>query len=256
DFTTGDRAAIYSLCCGARDRLAYVSSYNRFDWKRRAYTLNVPRPDTLLHQVERHLNMLAPLGIKAASPQLVLRLTPGEMAWARAQQPPDRRATAVGHFVANWLFKCWEDAKAAAVIDWLQREKGFGVWLTSGPAAREREKAESIFALCREKPSARIGDMTLRQLAALIATSGLFVGVDSAPTHMAAALGVPTVAVFGPTLDQVWSPWTSRGTVARSPCQCIAAGKVLCDRNKLRECFAALPVSAVQQAIEKVLAKN
>ncbi len=57
------------------------------------------------------------------------------------------------------------------------------------------------------------GQLTLRQLASLIDHARLFIGVDSVPMHMAAALQTPCVALFGPSKLTFWSPWQVKGEV-------------------------------------------
>jgi ADP-heptose:LPS heptosyltransferase len=57
----------------------------------------------------------------------------------------------------------------------------------------------------------------VRVLAAALAEAGLFLGNDSGVSHLAAAVGTPTVALFGPTDPTVWSPIGPRVTVVRSP---------------------------------------
>jgi heptosyltransferase-3 len=57
------------------------------------------------------------------------------------------------------------------------------------------------------------GKLTLRQLAALIDDAKLFIGVDSVPMHMAAALQTPCIALFGPSKLLFWRPWQAIGQV-------------------------------------------
>jgi heptosyltransferase-3 len=73
---------------------------------------------------------------------------------------------------------------------------------------------DTIMAGC---PNARLhslaGQLTLRQLASVIDHARLFIGVDSVPMHMAAALGTPLVALFGPSKLTFWRPWQAKGEV-------------------------------------------
>ena len=73
---------------------------------------------------------------------------------------------------------------------------------------------DTIMAGC---PDARLhslaGLLTLRQLASVIDHARLFIGVDSVPMHMAAALGTPLVALFGPSKLTFWRPWQAQGEV-------------------------------------------
>ena len=103
--------------------------------------------------------------------------------------------------------KCWPAERFAEVAAGLGRP----VVLLEGPADAEacrafRDRAASPLRV------ARAGGLSVPQAAALVAGCGLFLGNDSGMSHLAAALGVPTVAVFGPTDPAVWSP---RGPVVR-----------------------------------------
>lgn len=114
---------------------------------------------------------------------------------------------------ARQLFKCWDDDKFAKVIDHLTRS-GYQVVLTSGPAEAERQQVENIASMCVIKPNtAFAGKTTFLQLAALIDHAVMFIGVDSAPMHMAAALDTPQVCLFGATNYQQWRPWSKKATL-------------------------------------------
>lgn len=256
DLTNGDRAALLSWCSGAPCRLAYLPSRSRWDWRRLAMTRIVPRPDRIVHQVERHMGLLRALGIEDAPGPLVLRMTPSEKDWASALIGADPRPLCIAHFVAHWLFKCWEDPKAAALIDWLQTARGFRVLLTCGPAAKEQERTQAILDACEVKPEAHIGNLGLRQLAALMERSRLFVGVDTAPMHMAAALGIPVAALFGPTDRVRWKPWSDRAVILAGPCRCLMEGKKGCPHTAIRDCLKAVTLEQAQQAIDGLLAQG
>lgn len=252
DFTGGDRSAIYSLLSGAGTRLAHAKSRGPLRPQYWAYTDRVVRSEVVMHQVQLHLELLRPLGITVAEPRLVLRLTEAERAWARQQRSATAGPVVVAHLVANWLFKCWDDAKAAQVIDWLQREKGAEVWFTCGPAPAELARARAILARCQTRPRLWLGDLTLRQLAALIGAADAFLGVDTAPMHMAAALGTPLVALFGPTQPAIWKPWAMQSVVLRGACPC-ERGDQRCDWAGVRDCLQAITGSAVQAELVQIL---
>jgi ADP-heptose:LPS heptosyltransferase len=78
------------------------------------------------------------------------------------------------------------------------RAEGHAVIVSAGPADAPAapDALDAVWA----------ADLPLERLAALIARAGAFVGNDSGPTHLAAALGRPTVALFGPTDPAVWAP--------------------------------------------------
>jgi heptosyltransferase-3 len=100
------------------------------------------------------------------------------------------------------------------------------------------------------------GLLSLKELAALTARARLFVGVDSAPMHIAAAMGTPVVAIFGPSGDREWGPWgTANRVVASATHDCRPCGRAGCNDSKISECLTTLPVSQVLAACEELLAQ-
>ena len=255
-FTEGQRTMWYSLLCHARYRLGVVKK-NR-EKKHQCY--NVPLfPAGSWHEVETHFALLNDAGVKLRSPEpgpLCLVVPDDLRAWAREQLAPLRPARIVHvHPVSRWLWKCWDSTSMAAVIDWLQTERGARVVVTSGPAEKERETARAILAQCRRTPLYFDGNISLAQTAALSAESDGYFGVDTAPMHMAAAVGVPVVALFGPTFAKNWGPWTPLARVLSKPCVCNDphSGQK-CDWSRTRACLAAITVQEAEAALDEMLA--
>jgi heptosyltransferase-3 len=255
-FTEGQRTAWYSLLCGARYRLGVVKR----DRTKRQWAYNIPMsPVTNMHEVETHFAMLANAGVNLRTPKpgpLCLVVPQDARAWARGQLAPLRPARIVHvHPVSRWLWKCWDNASMAAVIDWLQTERGARVVVTSGPAERELETVRAILAQCRTSPLFFDGNLSLGQTAALSAESDGYFGVDTAPMHMAAAVGVPVVALFGPTHAENWGPWTPLGRVLAKPCICNNPhAKERCDWTRTRACLAAITIQEAEAALDEMLA--
>lgn len=100
---------------------------------------------------------------------------------------------------ARQIFKCWENQKFSQVIDALH-ERGMEVVLTSGPGADDLACIAAIAQGCKKPPvTALAGNVTFPELGALIDHAVLFIGVDSAPGHIAAAVKTPLIALFGAT---------------------------------------------------------
>ena len=76
----------------------------------------------------------------------------------------------------------------------------------AGPR-RDRPSSTRSWARRRARPLNLAGKLTLKELGALTARARLFIGVDSMPMHLAAAMGTPTVALFGPSGEAEWGPW-------------------------------------------------
>jgi heptosyltransferase-3 len=80
----------------------------------------------------------------------------------------------------------------------------------------------------------------------LTAQARIFVGVDSAPMHIAAAMGTPTLALFGPSGEHEWGPWMVRHRVVVSHVHpCRPCGIDGCGGGKVSECLTTLPVADV-----------
>jgi heptosyltransferase-3 len=126
--------------------------------------------------------------------------------------------------------------------------------LTAAPSAAELEMVEAIRSRTRTVPASLAGQLDLKELAYCIGAARLFVGVDSAPMHMAAAMQTPVVALFGPTSQAVWSPWQvpHRIVATRPTCQpCHLRG---CGEGHVSECLLAIEADAVLRACQSLLA--
>ena len=110
--------------------------------------------------------------------------------------------------------KCWPVANFHALANALQK-KGWHTALLCGPVERERQLATGGLSVLHPPD--------LRSLASLLAKPALFIGNDSGPGHIAAAVGTPTLTLFGPTAPQLWAPRGKRSQVLQAPSADITA---------------------------------
>jgi ADP-heptose:LPS heptosyltransferase len=97
--------------------------------------------------------------------------------------------------------------------------KGFVPVLIDGPA--DHDSVDRVRAHCA-RPVPVIEDAELTAITGILKEAALFIGHDSGMTHLAAALEVPSVACFGPTDEQRWSPRGNSVTVVRGDrCHCV-----------------------------------
>ncbi len=214
------------------------------------------------HTVETNLDSLRALGLEPKAEDKRVILIPGMDAEARIDALMKQHGLPPGGFIhihpaSRWLFKCWPAEKFAALCDALAA-RGWPLVLTAAPEAKEKALVAEILAR-RAVLSAPTfdfsGQLTLKELAALTARARLFVGVDSAPMHIAAAMGTPTVAIFGPSGDKEWGPWNvAHRVVASSHHPCRPCGQDGCEGSKVSACLTELPVSEVLAACEELLA--
>lgn len=210
------------------------------------------------HVVESNLDALRRIGLHPAPGARGLSLVPGDRAEQRADALLAEHGLRQSGFVlfhptSRWSFKCWTAAGGAALIDALDA-RGLRVVLTAAPSVTEREQIDAILAAARARPINLAGALSLKELAAMIARARLFVGVDSAPMHMAAAVGTPVVVLFGPSGELEWGPWQVPHRIVRSddhPCRpCGLAG---CANSRVSDCLTTIPVQRVLAAAEALL---
>jgi hypothetical protein len=158
-----------------------------------------------IHASQHLINTLKPLGVlgPATTPELVL----SDEAGAIAEGLRREIGVETGEFLAlhpgsGSPRKNWSPAKFSALAG-LAKRAGLEVVLIEGEADREPIR-ELLSHLEWQPPLIRLTDLSV--LAALLSRAGAFFGNDSGITHLAAAAGAPTVAVFGPTDPRIWAP--------------------------------------------------
>lgn len=210
------------------------------------------------HMVEWNLDALRRIGIQPGESER----KPVLVAGARGDADADQLLKAHGirdegfvhlHPASRWSFKCWPEARNAALVDALHT-RGEQVVMTSGTDSQEIDFLSRISSLCRSKPVNLGGKLSLKGLAALTARAKLFIGVDSAPMHMASAMGTPVVALFGPSGEKEWGPWSGVARVIASDAHpCRPCGIDGCGGGKISDCLVTLPEERVLRAACELL---
>ena len=262
--TEHPRGAWIARLVGARWAVApQVRGRGRF-WKS-AFTHFTGAPmNALRHTVERNLDALRRIGIYPAPEERVVTLVAGADADARVAALLAGHGVADGSFVhvhpaSRWHFKCWPVEKMAALIDGLHGA-GQQVVLSAAPDPAELAMIDAIQARLNRPAISLAGQLSLKGLAALAARARLFVGVDSAPMHIAAAMGTPCVALFGPSGDREWGPWQApladaplrHRVIASDRHPCRPCGIDGCGGGKVSDCLASLPVERVLTAAREL----
>ena len=164
------------------------------------------------------------------------------------------------HPGSRWLFKCWPAERTAALLDLIVAD-GLAVIVTGAPDDRERALTTAVLAAVRPATLPRVvnltGALSMPELAALTACARAFAGVDSAPMHIAAAMGTPALALFGPSSEFAWGPWrVAQRVVASTQYSCRPCGLDGCGGGKVSECLTTLPVERVHAALASLLAET
>jgi len=283
DLTSGDRAAMVSFASGARYRLAY-SPKRGILGKRYLYT-HLSKKQSGQHMVLQNLEIVRQFGIDTEHKQLNFFIPDDAKMFVRKvfeknniKNPPSPPFSKGGmgwlrdtvihvHPTSRWLFKCWKDKYMAEVIRRLI-DKGITVIVTSSPDRCEMEKAKNILSLVDELTPPDIpplvrggiggvidlcGKTTIKQLAAISEASDLFLGVDSAPMHIAAAVGTPVIALFGAGVKN-WRPWCERHVVLFKE---AVSGKEIKRKDYVRENLLQItPDDVIREVQEFLPGKN
>lgn len=213
-------------------------------------------PITGRHIVERNLSALAPLNIENPYTATTMSYRPEH--WETLHQRLMSLGVDGDYIViqptARQLFKCWDDEKFSEVIDALQA-KGLKVVLTSGPGADDLACINHIAQGCKTRPITELaGKTSFPELGALIDHAVLFIGVDSAPMHISAAVKTPVVCLFGATDHIFWRPWTDSAVVLWAGDYQAMPERDRRDRNK--KYLSVIPAADVINAAERLLSKN
>jgi len=211
NLTEGDRGAQLALFSGAKKKLGFrvrkgiLSKLKIFDH------LGLDNDQKWQHTIEKDLQFIELLNKKVVDKSVSLywpKKIDTEIDILLAENK-------VRHFVhihpvSRWKFKCWEDDRLAKVIDYLQQEKEIKVVITCAPDNQELESIDKILSHCQTEPINLSGKLNLKQLACLSSKAILFLGPDTAPMHMAAAVNTQVVALFGASYPKLWGPWNNQ----------------------------------------------
>ncbi|MFZ5773924.1 MAG: glycosyltransferase family 9 protein [Thermodesulfobacteriota bacterium] len=250
DLRTGTRGAILAWLSGASRRLGFYAD-SEPGWRNHLFT-DLLRHDYTpdLHVTDHLLGLLEGFGIPIShrSPELVVG--PGSRAGADRLlaeiTPGDGPLVAVQPF-SLWRYKEWGTEKYVALIRWLLAERCATVLVTGGPA--EQARAEAIARECGSGCHNLAGRTSLSLYAALLQQCRLFIGVDSAGLHIAAAVGTPTVSLFGPSSAVSWAPVGPGHRVVQKDFPCLPCREKGCGNSEKSRCLDELSVAEVTAAV-------
>lgn len=255
ELSGGDRGAFLCRASGARLRVGFRPKKPHL--RSKAFHLLVNQTGTRNHVVQTLMRQVRALGIEPL--ESGLEFEPGPDARAAvdallAQHGLTPGGYAVVHPTSRWMFKTWTQEGNAAVIRHLL-DQGLKVALTCAPVKKETRYIQGV--------KERLGDaypvvdlagrLSLLELGALIAPARLFFGVDSAPMHLAAALKVPQVVLFGPSGEQMWGPYKAPARVAAKDWDCRPCGADGCEGGKVSRCLTELEPGAVIAQVDRML---
>jgi heptosyltransferase-3 len=256
---SGDRPSFFAFAA-AKIRVGPVEQNFNGGLKRLLYRRTVPYTPGI-HRVEEMLRLTDLLGI-ARLPEIV---APAGGKLMDAPEDPYAVIHAAPMFrYKRWTRAGWRDLAAALAA------KKIAVVATGAPSAAERDYLDEVWD---GLPVTRLdGQLDWPQLAGLLSRARVYIGPDTSVTHLAAASGCPTVALYGPTDPRLWGPWPkaglsvpwdaskdiqNRGNVwlVQNPLPCMPCQLEGCERRleSYSACLDELPVQRVMAGVDQAL---
>jgi len=211
-------SALMMLLGGIPQRIGYAT-----DGRRWMLTKSLVPADKLQHQVRYYFELVKVLSAATDPPSIEIQATTDERSSARRLLaaegiPMDAPFLVLNPGAAYGSAKRWHEHRFASVADTLALELGLQVALIG--SEKERVVAEKIREQMTSGVALLSGKTSLETLIGVLAESSLMITNDSGPMHIAAALGVPTVAVFGSTDERVTGPSGARTRVVKHAVEC------------------------------------
>lgn len=253
NLTEGDRGAIVALVSGASIRVGFDSEKKGFLGKSHAFTHLVKPCKTPRHAVEKNLDALRRIGLfpEPHERELSFHIPKEAQDKMQSQLPPTYVAI---HPVSRWKFKCWPMEKVAELIRKLHQD-GHRIVLTASPDPTEMAMVGEIVKLCPGIPLINLaGQMSLKELGAVIAKAQVLICVDSVPLHLASALKSRVIVLFGPTVEANWGPWQNPlARVVTQPMSCRPCGMDGCGGSKRSDCLTTLSADQVKTVFSQLV---
>jgi lipopolysaccharide heptosyltransferase II len=247
DLFGNPRSAIVTLFSGAPYRVGY-----RFGWRKYCYTIVVEPRGGSVHNTEFNLDALRAIKVPVSESLPFFPLTEESKEFARQFRHAHHLE---GSFCValnaggGWYTKRWKPEYYAALGKRLQKELRAKIILIWGPG---EQSAVEIINREMNHEGILIPPTTLTQLGAILGTCNVFVTNDSGPMHIAAAVGVPVVALFGPTNPSLQGPVGSHAVIVRNEkLDCLECNLTDCPIGN--PCMYELSVDDVYRAVKNFI---
>ncbi|HUW98175.1 MAG TPA: glycosyltransferase family 9 protein [Acidiferrobacter sp.] len=272
---TGDRPVLYAWLAGRR-RAGLRPPRKKERWKTRLLTYLAPLDGLNTHTVLMNL-AIADLLMIPRHHEVVASWNSADEASLGTELPFDSRTQAfvLLHVYPKFPYKMWTRQGWIELADWLHAQ-GLRIVLSGSNETEELAYVQELAAHLPPDTVNIAGKWNLGQVACLAKRARLYVGPDTALTHIAAALGTPTVALYGPSNPVKWGPWPAHyhdqhnpysmhgsqqvGNVflVQGPGECVPCREEGCDRHirSLSDCLQNLQASTVINAARCMLAAS
>lgn len=247
DLFANPRTAVITLLSGARHRIGFP-----FKWRRIAYNIIVTPRSGEVHNVQFNLDAIRRLGFKVDSVKPGFYLDEESLRFGETfleengLQPNEFFAINIG---GGWSIKRWPVDKFIDLCGMIRERLRRRVVVLYGPS--EEKEASRISRASGEVFAPRT---SLKEMGGILRLSRALVTNDSGPMHIAAALDVPTLAIFGPTTPRLQGPYGNVSEIVRNgELDCLGCNLTRCTIGNL--CMQELEVETVFEHLQSLLTK-
>lgn len=262
EIRTGTRGAFLAFLSGAKIRIGRYSG-DEGVWRNAIFTHLVRPTDETEQYAARHaLNILSPFGITTSDPIPFLNVTEDRrqrVLYLLSQYEINKaRPIICLHPFSLWAYKEWHPEKWSRLIRFIRENYGCEIVLTGSPD--DRKRAEDLIMQYHITAHNLAGTTSVGDLPALIEKAAMVIGVDTAVLHIAAAVGTPTIGIFGPSSTDVWAARGSGHVVITKGLDCQPCRRKGCDDSDRSRCLDELTweeaIPPIQRQLEHLLFGN
>jgi len=249
------RSGALAWLSGGPMRIGFANGREGSPW---FYTHRVTVPSVEMHAVDRYLLVAAALGASSQDrPQFRFKDLGGDM--AAIKDLSQRKGWSLEqpwvamNVSARWPTKRWPLSSFAAVLDRMH-QKCLGPVVVIGSADEQRE-VDQLRSMTTSPFVDLTGAVSLRLLPAFLSRAAVFITNDSGPMHVAAAVGTPVVALFGPTSERRTGPYGQGHTVLTQELACRPCLSRTCHNADHLACLTLIDPDRVVSAVQAILHK-
>jgi heptosyltransferase-3 len=258
--TEHHRGAVISLLTRPQYSITALN-WKRTSWFwRQCFSYHYPTTNNPRHTIETNLDSLRYLGLSPEFKNKKPTIFTGEAARESIQETLNQNSLLPGKYIvfhptSRWMFKSWPPESSAKLANELE-QSGINVVITASPDKDELEYINALKKLVSESTIFLSGELSIKELSELISHSACFVGMDSLPMHIASAFDIPTLAIFGPSNEKKWGPWTEKSIVFTTEHSCRPCDLAGCADGGISDCLVELNPDIAAGHIRELIKPN
>ncbi len=241
---------------GKDERGIYTENLKRVCQEKLLHIRTFPSWGERVHIIDHLLKQFAQWGLPVTEWDPRLYLKTSDQDWGikfwreRGLTKKEKEGVIIFHPGSGSKRKVWPLERFLRLARTLQEDLNRRILIVLGPA--EGVEVQKVFEEMEPKAPLCVKGLSLLQLASVMEGCRLFIGNDSGISHMAAALGLPTLTVFGPTDPNVWSPRGKKVAVVRKEIPCSPCSQERFFLCKTLKCIHQIELGDVLKGLERM----